>query len=376
MLDNPLAMGGVAAMAMKKMMDGQYVSSQGGRRGAPTHAFLCEDGSGAAADHRQEPDLANAEHSVTHRRGQVLKKLALGVWAVGPLVAFPFALRHAVKSRRIGRKVVATTVIGYLLTGQGITFGFHRLATHESFKCHPAVKAVALVLGSAAAQGPVLTWVDNHRRHHVHADQPGDPHSPHADFGDGWREAAKGFLHAHIFWLFQDAPPDAGRFTKRLREDPVVAAVDRTFALWIGAGLLVPGLIGGWRGFIWGGVIRMLLVNHATFAVNSICHMYGSRRFETQDESRNNAAIALLTGGEGNHNNHHANAKAAYHGLTWREYDLTGYVIRALAAIGLVWDVHQPSPKQIAARQRQLLRQQTTPTPAGFSTPGQAAAAD
>jgi hypothetical protein len=93
----------------------------------------------------------------------------------------------------------------------------------------------------------------------------------------------------------------------------------------------------------------MLLVNHATFAVNSVCHMFGSRRFETKDESRNNAAIALLTGGEGNHNNHHANAKAAYHGLTWREYDLTGYVIRALAAVGLVWDVHQPTEDEIAA---------------------------
>lgn len=295
--------------------------------------------------------------SVDHPPQGWRHKAVMTVWAVGPLLAFPFALHRAVKTRKIGRKVVVTTIVGYLLTGQGITFGFHRLATHDSFKCHPVVKAVALVLGSAAAQGPVLTWVDNHRRHHVHADQPGDPHSPHADFGEGWKETLKGFLHAHIFWLFGEAPPDTGRFTKRLREDKIVATVDRTFGLWVVLGLVVPGLIGGWRGFVWGGVIRMLLVNHATFAVNSICHMFGSRRFETKDESRNNPAIALLTGGEGNHNNHHANAKAAYHGLTWREYDLTGYVIRALAAVGLVWDVHQPTEEEIEARQQQLHRQ-------------------
>jgi stearoyl-CoA desaturase (delta-9 desaturase) len=283
-------------------------------------------------------------------------KVIMTIWAVGPLIVFPFALYRAVKTRRIGKKVVATTAVAYLLTGQGITLGYHRLATHESFKCHGLVKGIILALGSASAQGPVITWADNHRRHHIHADQAGDPHSPHADFGDGWRESVKGFLHAHIFWLFGNPPADRGRFTKRLREDKVVSFVDRTFVGWVALGLIVPRLIAGWSGFVWAGVIRMLLVNHATFAVNSICHMFGSRRFETPDESRNNVFIALLTGGEGNHNNHHANAKAAYHGLTWREYDLTGYVIRVLAWLGVAWDVHQPTPEEIVARQEQFDR--------------------
>lgn len=285
------------------------------------------------------------------------RKVGLTIWAVGPLLIFPFALYRTVKRRKVGKKVVATTVVGYLLTGQGITLGYHRLATHESFKCNKLLKGIVLALGSAAAQGPVITWADNHRRHHIHADQPGDPHSPHADVGEGWRETLKGFLHAHIFWLFKDPPEDAGRFTKRLQEDNVVSFVDRTFVGWVALGLIVPKLIAGWSGFIWGGVIRVLLVNHATFAVNSVCHMFGSRRFATQDESRNNWAIALLTGGEGNHNNHHANAKAAYHGLTWREYDLTGYVIRGLSLLGLAWDVHAPTPAEIAARQELLARQ-------------------
>ena len=301
-----------------------------------------------------EPTLATVPNAPT--TGMV-HKIAITIWALGPLLVFPFALYRAVKTRRIGRKVVITTVVGYLLTGQGITFGFHRLATHEAFKARPVIKFLALIFGSAAAQGPVITWVDNHRRHHINADQEGDPHSPHADFGEGWKETLKGFLHAHIFWLFEDPPVDFGRYTKRLRDDKMVSFVDRTFVAWVAAGLVLPGLIAGWAGFVWGGVIRMLLVNHATFAVNSICHMFGKRRFATADESRNNWFIALLTGGEGNHNNHHANAKAAYHGLTWREYDLTGYVIRALAVFGLVWDVHQPTEDEIEARKLQLERQ-------------------
>lgn len=279
----------------------------------------------------------------------IVHKIVLTIWAVGPLIAFPFALHKAVKTRHIGKKVVLTTIIGYLLTGQGITLGFHRLATHEAFKTHGLVKGIILAFGSAAAQGPVITWVDNHRRHHINADKSGDPHSPHADFGEGWKETFKGFLHAHIFWLFEDPPEDFGRFTKRMKDDKVVAFIDRTFVGWVGLGLLLPGIIAGWSGFLWGGLIRMFLVNHATFAVNSVCHMFGRRRFNTQDESRNNLFIALLTGGEGNHNNHHAKAKWAYHGLTWKEYDLTGYIIRALAFFGIAWDVQAPTPEEIAA---------------------------
>ena len=300
--------------------------------------------------------MARARQTSRVPVGGLLHKIVVTVWAVGPLLVFPFALYRAVKTRRVGKKVVAATAVGYLLTGQGITLGFHRLATHESFKCNAAVKGVILALGSMAAQGPVVTWADNHRRHHIHADQPGDPHSPHADFGEGWRETLKGFLHAHIFWMFRDPPDDFGRFTRRLREDKVVAFVDRTFVGWVVLGLVIPRLIAGWSGFVWGGLIRILLVNHATFAVNSVCHMFGSRRFNTPDESRNNWFVAVLTGGEGNHNNHHANAKAAYHGLSWREFDLTGYVIRALAWLGIAWDVHQPTPAEVEARRAQLER--------------------
>ena len=137
----------------------------------------------------QAPKLPS--HGLAH-------KIVLTIWAVGPLIVFPFALYRAVKTRRIGKKVVATTAVGYLLTGQGITLGYHRLATHESFKCRGLVKGIILALGSAAAQGPVVTGADNHRRHHIHADQEGDPHSPHAEFGEGWRESLKGFMHSHV----------------------------------------------------------------------------------------------------------------------------------------------------------------------------------
>jgi stearoyl-CoA desaturase (delta-9 desaturase) len=237
----------------------------------------------------------------------------------------------------------------YLLTGLGITVGFHRLFTHRSFKTSPAMRGVLAALGSAAVEGPVIEWVANHRKHHRFSDQPGDPHSPHVDRGSGWRGALAGLYHAHIGWIFGGgALAEEERYAKDLLADPVVRFVDRTFLLWVAAGLAVPfGLgvaltgtvVGGLTALLWGGAVRMFCLHHATFSINSLCHFFGRRRFDTDDESRNLVWLALPTLGEAWHNNHHAFPTSARHGLRWWQLDPSAWFIAGLQRLGLVWDV-------------------------------------
>jgi stearoyl-CoA desaturase (delta-9 desaturase) len=156
-----------------------------------------------------------------------------------------------------------------------------------------------------------------------------------------------GLLHAHIGWLFSVTPAKRDRYCRSLMRDPVVMLIERTATLWLALGLLVPALVDGWRGLLWGGVVRIAFHNHTMFAVNSVCHAFGSQPFATGDESRNNRLIAVLAFGEGWHNNHHAFPSMAYHGMGSGP-DLTGLVIRGLERTGLAWDVRRPSPAAIA----------------------------
>jgi stearoyl-CoA desaturase (delta-9 desaturase) len=187
---------------------------------------------------------------------------------------------------------------------------------------------VLLVLGAMSMPARPLDFAAYHLEHHAHSDRAGDPHSPR-----------EGLLHAHVGWMMNPRVANHERYCRHLLDDPVVAFVQRTTLMWFGAGLLLPALIDGWRGFLWGGLVRMALQNHATFAVNSICHAFGPRPFATRDESRNNWVIALWSLGEGWHNNHHAFPSSAYHGMGWRQLDLSAVVIRGLKATGLAWNV-------------------------------------
>ena len=246
---------------------------------------------------------------------------------------------------------VAVFVILYLLTGFGVTVGFHRLLTHRSFKTSPAVRGVLTALGSAAIEGPVISWVADHRKHHAFADEPGDPHSPHVDHGVGLRGALRGLVHAHVGWLFIHTQRGArSRFAPDLLADPVVRFIDRTFLAWAAGGLALAFALGaafgrsleaGLTGLLWGGAVRMLVVHHVTYSINSLCHFFGRRRFQTPDKSRNLAWLALPTFGEAWHNNHHAFPTSAEHGLRrWeRALDPSAFVIRLLEKCGLVWDV-------------------------------------
>jgi stearoyl-CoA desaturase (delta-9 desaturase) len=238
--------------------------------------------------------------------------------------------------------------------------GFHRLFTHRAFKTTRTVRAGLAILGSAAIEGPVISWVADHRRHHAFADQPGDPHSPHVDHGHGWRGALRGLLHAHVGWLFIHT--DRGRrtrYTPDLLGDPVVSWVNRTFPVWalgglaaaFGLGWLFGGrLHDGLTGLLWGGGVRILVVHHVTYSINSLCHFFGRRRFDTGDESRNLAWLAPLSLGEAWHNNHHAFPTCAEHGLRRWELDPSALLIRALERLGLAWDVVRVSPERQAAK--------------------------
>jgi stearoyl-CoA desaturase (delta-9 desaturase) len=248
----------------------------------------------------------------------------------------------------------------YLLTGLGVTVGFHRLLTHRSFKTSSPMRALLAALGSAAIEGPVIEWVANHRKHHRFSDQAGDPHSPHVGHASGWRGALGGLFHAHVGWIFKgNAMASEGRYAKDLLGDPVVRFIDRTFLVWVLAGLAFPfglglaltgSIAGGLTGLLWGGAVRLFLVHHATFSINSLCHFFGRRRFATGDESRNLSWLALPTLGEAWHNNHHAFPTSARHGLRWWQLDPSAWLIAALERSGLVWDVIRVSHERELAK--------------------------
>jgi stearoyl-CoA desaturase (Delta-9 desaturase) len=243
----------------------------------------------------------------------------------------------------------------YLATAIGVTVGFHRLLTHRSFRTHPRVERVFAILGSLSVEGSVLDWVADHRKHHAHTDVEGDPHSPHVGHGSG----LAGLWHAHAGWLTEtQGQADWKRYARELYEDPKMRAVGRRFPLWVLLSLLLPTFAGfalhGWtlegaiRGYVWGGLVRIFLVHHVTWSVNSICHFFGTRRFQTDDLSTNVAWLALPSLGESWHHNHHAFPRSARHGLRWYELDPSALIIAGLERLGLAWDVVRIAPERQA----------------------------
>jgi stearoyl-CoA desaturase (delta-9 desaturase) len=209
-------------------------------------------------------------------------------------------------------------------------------------------------------QGPLIQWVTDHRKHHALSDREGDPHSPHVGHGDGARGAVKGFVHAHVGWLFTNLGMEEGRvYGKDLHDDRLVVWIDRLYLLWVALTLGLPFLLGyavggtweaGVEAMVWGGLIRIFLYQHATFSVNSICHMFGRQDYRSRDEARNNWLVALLVFGEGWHNNHHAFPASARHGLGRFQLDVSWWMIRGLERFRLVWNVRVPSPAQLERR--------------------------
>jgi stearoyl-CoA desaturase (Delta-9 desaturase) len=286
-------------------------------------------------------------------------KIATGVVTAVPILALAL-VAWQVWGSALRWHDLAIFGIVYVPIGLGVTVGFHRHLTHRSFATNKAVRAILAALGSAAIEGPVIQWVANHRKHHAFSDQEGDPHSPHVGRGGGWSHALRGLLHAHLGWLFAHAHSAARhRYARDLIADPVIRFIDRTFLLWTLLGLALPFGLGiaiggtvttGLTGLLWGGAVRVFVLHHVTYSINSLCHFFGGRRFDNGDESRNLLWLVLPSLGEAWHNNHHAFPTSARHGLRrWEQaLDPSGLFIRLLERCGLAWDVVTVSPERQA----------------------------
>jgi stearoyl-CoA desaturase (delta-9 desaturase) len=245
----------------------------------------------------------------------------------------------------------ALALVFYLATMSGITVGFHRLFAHRSFRTGRALQALLGILGSMAAQGPLVYWVSNHRRHHHCSDKKGDPHSPHWS-GERAQRGWSGFLHAHIGWTFTHSLTNSATFARDLLQDRGVGWINRNYYVWVILGLSVPAavglllegsLAGAWRGLLWGGGVRLFWSYHMTNSINSATHLFGYRSFATGEGSRNNVWLSLPTLGEAWHNNHHACQTSAIFGFSRWEIDIGGATIRLLQRLGLAWDVRTPN---------------------------------
>jgi stearoyl-CoA desaturase (delta-9 desaturase) len=265
-------------------------------------------------------------------------------------------------NRFLGPRDLAIFAFMYLLTAVGVTVGFHRLLTHRAFQTHPWLRYTLAVLGSMSLQGPAIDWVADHRKHHTFADEEGDPHSPHAGRGAGLKGMVGGLWHAHVGWLFEThGQASSRRFAGDLVEDPTMRRINRGFPLIALGSLALPFLLGfalsggslvagGLSALLWAGLVRIFLVHHITWSINSICHFFGRRRFETDDESTNVFWLALPSLGEAWHHNHHAFPQSAFHGLRWYELDPSGWLILAMARVGLAWDVVRVTPERAQAK--------------------------
>jgi stearoyl-CoA desaturase (delta-9 desaturase) len=247
----------------------------------------------------------------------------------------------------------------YAITGVGVTAGFHRLFSHRSFDAPRPVRALLAIAGCMAIEGPLVTWVADHRRHHAFSDREGDPHSPNGGEPESYLGALRDLWHAHVGWMLAAEQTFARRFAPDVLADRVALAVDRCYLIWVALSLALPAAIGlaltrtaagAASALVWGGFVRIFLVHHVTWSVNSICHYFGSRPFRTDDLSTNNWLLALPSFGEAWHNNHHAFPGAALNDLEWWQVDLSGLLIRALERLGLVYDVARVPASRTAVR--------------------------
>jgi stearoyl-CoA desaturase (delta-9 desaturase) len=284
---------------------------------------------------------------------QVVLALFIAVPFAGLIVAVPVLWGWG-----IGWREALIAIAMYLITGHGITVGFHRCFTHKAFRAKRWVQVTMAIAGSMAIQGPVVRWVADHRKHHRFSDRSGDPHSPWR-YGSNATALVRGFWHSHIGWLFDDQTSQQ-KFAPDLCGDPIISGISRSFPLWVALSILIPPVVGGlwgwsWQAafwaFFWGSLVRVALLHHVTFAINSVCHITGLRPFKTSDESRNVWWLAVPSMGEAWHNFHHAAPGSARHGVKRFQIDTGAMVIRAMEHLRWVQNVRWPDSGLIVKRQ-------------------------
>ncbi|SDJ67334.1 stearoyl-CoA desaturase (delta-9 desaturase) [Actinopolyspora mzabensis] len=277
------------------------------------------------------------------------------VFVIVPLLALVAAVPFA-WGWGLGAVDISLAIFFYALSGLGVTVGFHRLFTHRSFKTNRAVQVLLAISGMSAVQGPVINWVADHRRHHAYSDREGDPHSPWR-FGSSAAALAKGFWHAHMGWLFERDVTNVDRFAPDLLKDRVLERINRLFPLWTVASFVLPAVLGGlitwsWWGaltaFFWAGLVRVSVLHHITWSVNSICHMIGERPFKSRDKAANFWPLALISFGESWHNSHHADPTCARHGVLKGQLDISARLIWMLEKLGWAWKVRWPNEQRLA----------------------------
>ncbi|MHB1535399.1 MAG: acyl-CoA desaturase [Acidimicrobiales bacterium] len=285
------------------------------------------------------------------------EQVALSLFIAVPFVALVAAV-PVLWGWGLSWRDVIIAVAMYAITGHGITVGFHRHFTHHAFRAQRWLRVVLAVAGSMAIQGPVIRWVADHRKHHRFSDRDGDPHSPWR-YGRSLRALSKGFFYAHVGWLFDMEQTSEQRYAPDLCKDPAIARVSRTFPAWVVLSMLLPPLVGGlwswsWQGaltaFFWGSLVRVSLLHHVTFSINSICHVTGRKPYKTKDESGNVWWLALPSMGESWHNFHHAEPTSARHGVRRLEIDTSAMVIWTMERLRWVHDVRWPDAAIISRR--------------------------
>jgi stearoyl-CoA desaturase (delta-9 desaturase) len=286
------------------------------------------------------------------------EQVVLALFIIVPFLALVAAVPLLWMTGFLTWQAAAIAVVMYLIAGHGITIGFHRYFTHRAFQAQRWLRVTLAVAGSLAIQGSVIQWVADHRKHHRFSDREGDPHSPWR-FGTNAWAVAKGFFYSHLGWLFDWEKTSERRYAPELVTDRVIRGISRTFPLWVAISILIPPLVGGlwtwsWWGaltaFFWGSLVRIALLHHVTFSINSVCHIKGRRPFKTRDRSQNVWWLALPSMGESWHNFHHADPTSARHGVRFMEIDTSAAVIKLMEKLRWVRDVRWPDPTVVTRR--------------------------
>jgi stearoyl-CoA desaturase (delta-9 desaturase) len=287
-----------------------------------------------------------------------VEQVVLAIVIVIPLLAVAAAVPVA-WGWGLGWRDIVIAFVMYAISGHGITVGFHRYFTHGAFKAKRALRLALAVAGSLAIEGPVIRWVADHRRHHAYSDREGDPHSPWR-YGANLRSLIKGLWHAHIGWMFDIEQTSHERFAPDLLADSAIVRISKAFPTLTAVSLLTPPLVGylwsgfRWQGaltaFFWASLVRVCLLHHVTWSINSICHAVGKRPFAARDKSANVWWLAIPSMGESWHNLHHADPTAARHGVLRGQLDSSGRIIWAFEKLHLAYDVKWPSPQRIQSK--------------------------